>query len=434
MPDGLAHRTLSFLFVAVVVPGWSLTLVSGGEPVVRVATDVFAEERIDLSGVQDVAGRRSRHRTDKAIQRVGYFEDGIGRDSVIFESTCGCETVCDCAVGDVYGEANCGVEASCGAETWIEPGCGCDNVGCDGIACGGYYCDGRDPNCECSVCCGDVGSFFPRLRLPWNRMNLFAGVAGFTGPMNYAETNPGGTTQRGAGSFGFYEGYNKGTSLAFFGTDLAYQTGVRFTQSNLSGAGFTDESRSQVFVTTGGFRRVDYGFQFGLVLDYLYDDWYYRSELLQLRGELGWVGRDSNVFGLRFAAGLNTDNAQTSVVNDAGTAVQNNISFEGTTQYRLFYRKHVARFGICEGFAGWTERQDGLLGLDLDLPLNRHWMWNTSATYLIPRDGTSNGGHMEEGWNVAIGFTYRPGGLGSQRYSHPLLNVADNGTFLVDRK
>ncbi len=108
---------------------------------------------------------------------------------------------------------------------------------------------------------------------------------------------------------------------------------------------------------------------------------------------------------------------------------------EAMTQYRLFYRQRLARLGACEGFAGWTDNDDGLLGMEIDLPIHGNLLWNTSATYLIPNEGTSNGGNQEEGWNLAFGVTYRPGGLGGQsRYSRPLLKVADNGTMMVDRK
>ncbi|MCS7470811.1 hypothetical protein NZK35_29510 [Stieleria sp. ICT_E10.1] len=432
------------LLVVAALLAWG-TPTLAGEPVVRAAADVFDSERVDLSGAKPVK-RAARDvavghavETDGVVRPVAYYEGEMGYGPAVFESSCGCETVCDCPAGDVFMdpgcgiEASCGFEASCGAETWIEPACGCEGVGCD--AC----CDGYDPMCGCNACCGGIGGFidclFPRLRIQWAQLDLFAGVAGHTGPMNFANVSSTGTDRRGTGSFGFYEGFNKGTAVRFFGADLAWQSGVRFTQNNLSGAGFTDETRGQVFLTSGIFRTVDYGFQYGLVLDYLYEDWYYRSDLVQLRGELGWVNRGCNVFGLKFAVGIDDDTATTSVLDNSGTVVRNDIAMEAMTQYRLFYRQRLARLGSCEGFVGWTDNDDGLLGMELDLPIHGNLLWNTSATYLIPNEGTSSGGNQEEGWNLAIGFTYRPGGLGGQsRYSRPLLKVADNGTLMVDRK
>ena len=436
----------------------SFSTASANEPVVRAAANVFASERIDISAAKPISHRnqapqKSRTATTRlaaaiesehtaaasSIRPAGYFDQPAGCDVGVFESTCGCETVCDCPVGGAYyepgcgSEVSCGFEASCGAETWIEASCGCEGVGCDSC------CDGYDPMCGCNACCNGIGGFidclFPRLRIQWAQLDLFAGMAGHTGPMNFANLSANGTQRSGTGSFGFYEGFNKGTALSFFGTDMAWQSGVRFTQNNLSGAGFTDESREQIFVTSGFFRTVDYGFQYGVVLDYLYEDWYYRGDLIQIRGELGWVDRRANVWGLKFAAGVDDDTATTSVTDVTGAVVRNNIQFEATTQYRLFYRQRLNRCGVFEAFGGWTDNDDGLLGLDLDLPIHGNLLWNTSATYLIPNEGTEVGGNREEGWNLAFGFTYRPGGLANgSRYDRPLLKVADNGTMMVDRR
>lgn len=412
--------------------------IAEARPAVRSAPDAVSEGRIDVSHARPI---HSASRVNQpVVEQVGYFDQSIGCDSGVFDPVCGCESVCDCPVGQayrqVYADPHCGTEASCGLEPWVEPGCGaegCTIAGCDGC------CDGMNPNCGCNVCRGGVRGFldglFPRLSIPWQRMDLYAGVTGHTGPMNFANVSATGNERVGAGSFGFYEGYNKGLSLKFFGTDLAYQSGARFLQSNLSGAGFTEDTRVQIFLTSGLFRRVDRGLQYGVVVDYLYDDWYYRGDLMQLRGELSWVMRNSHVLGLKFAAGVDDDTALTSVIDASGTVVRNQIAFEATTQYRLFYRQQLARCGLLEGFAGWTDNDDGLLGMELDLPIHGNLLWNTSATYLIPNEGTGNGGQIQEGWNLMIGFTYRPGGLRSgSRYDRPLMKVADNGTMLVDRK
>lgn len=387
---------------------------TAAEPVVRHASDVFANQR-------------------DAIRPVGFLGGGVGCDSGTFEPACGCETVCDCPIGGSFLEPGCGIDASYGLESWAEPACGCEGVGCESC------CDGLDPTCGCNACRGGAGGFvdgiFPRLGIQWHQLDLFAGVNGFTGPMNFANTSDTGTDRRGAGSFGFYEGYNKGHALNFFAEEIAIQSGVRFTQSNLSGTDFSDERRDQIFLTSGLFRRVDYGFQPGVVVDYLYEDWYYRSNLVQIRGEMGWVRPNADVFGFKFAAGISDDSATTTVTDASGATVQNNIRFKTLNQYRLFYRAKVGCDGSCEGFAGWTDNDDGLLGMNVDLPLKSNLSWNTSATYLIPNEGTGNGGNFEEGWNISVGFTYRPGRRtpGSQ-YLRPLQQVADNSTLMMDRK
>ncbi|MEM6365711.1 MAG: DUF6666 family protein [Planctomycetota bacterium] len=360
-----------------------------------------------------------------SIQRVSYLDPGCGLEpgcGVGFaESSCGCETPCDCPL-----------EPSCGIGGCDASGCdviGCDAIGCDAIGCGPGGCDACDPGVRCFI-----DGLFPRLSVQWDRFEFFGGVMGFTGPMNFANTSGTGVDRRGVGSFGFYEGFNKGNSLRFFETDLAAQYGVRFTQANLSGAGFTDETRQQAFITSGVFRRVDYGLQYGMVIDHLYDDWYYRGNVSQIRGELSWVTKRSHVLGLRYAAGIDDDSSLTTVTDLTGAVIRNNVQFEAMNQYRLFYRQRMAQCGMLEGYAGWTDNDDGLLGMNLDLPIHGNLMWNSSATYLIPNDGTASDGFIQEGWNISLGITFRPGGLrGQSRHNRPLFKVADNGSLMLDR-
>ena len=98
-------------------------------------------------------------------------------------------------------------------------------------------------------------TLLPRIRFNWCRYEFFAGVQGHTGPLNnIAINNQNGSDQIGSGSFGFYEGFNRGKSMnQLLGLDISTQIGVRGTQNNLSGAAFTTATRHQVFVTAGFF-------------------------------------------------------------------------------------------------------------------------------------------------------------------------------------
>ncbi|KAA5543696.1 hypothetical protein FYK55_10905 [Roseiconus nitratireducens] len=432
--------TGSLLTVALAATAMLLSADAWAQPATG-APQRYAQDQIDLTGVRSLAtSQRPVRNRVRQTSMLGPIQ---------LEPACGCEGACDCPIGGFAEpgcgiEASCGIEATCGIDSWPTAATcdSCGTAGCDGIGCltaGPIGCDGMDPSCGCDQCARPaaraIDCLFPRLRVHWNRYDFFAGVAGFTGPLNYASTSTDETNRVGAGSFGFYEGFNKGRSLAFFGTDLAFQYGARFSQANLSGTSFTDDTRQQVFVTSGFFRRVDYGLQYALAVDYLYDDWYYQADLNQLRGELSWVTRNRHVFGLQFAAGVNDDTSRTNVVDADGDTFSETLAIEAMNQYRLFYRQQLARCGSCEAFIGWTDNDDGLLGVDLDLPIHGNLLWNTSATYLIPNEGSTSGGFREEGWNLAIGFTYRPGGLGAQsRYNRPLLDVADNGLMMLDRK
>lgn len=387
-----------------------------------------------------------RGQTERGVQviQAGYL-DNAGCDHC--GPVCGCESP-TCGIEEVYVDAGCGVETGCGVEigcgleTGIGPACGLEGcASCDtfGPACGSEVgfggCDGS-PGCG-SDACGptSIPVFLPILRINWCRFDFFAGVQGFTGPMNFVDGPSGNSSfSDGSGSFGFYEGFNEGRSLRrWFGSDLAAQFGLRATQSNLRGAEFTSETRNQVFVTGGLFRRVDYGLQYGAVIDYLNDDWYFQGDLVQIRGEISWQTGTCHAFGLRYFAGLNDDSSQTSLRDDLGASVTGTVDFEPVDQYRLFYRRLLAGSGEWNGFVGGTDDSEFLMGAGMNLPLRDRLVLSTGATYVVG-DGSVDQ-HRREAWNISLGLVYRPGGpTGCGRYCRPLFNVADNGSFLVGKK
>lgn len=395
--------------------------------------------------------------------------DGSLVEVTAYQATSGCGPVCGCdqCAGevvcgvDMMHEPVCGIEVGCGIGSLVETygplmgrngcdnGCapGCDTIigehvcGVEGVmvgdpVCGMDVCD--DGSCDsCSSCDIDcIPLFLPMVRIHWNRFDFFGGVQGFKGPLNFANTSL--TDRNGSGSFGFYQGFNHGRSIKAWcrGWDVATQFGVRTTQSNLSGAEFSDETRNQVFVTAGFFRRVDFGLQYGLVVDYLNQDWYFNGDLTQLRGELSWRGQNNcHVCGFQFMTALNSDTSATTVRDQSNNVFNSTVSFEATDQYRFFYRRLLKHNGSWNAFAGWTNRDDAMLGADFSMPVRPRVALAGGVTYMIPKQGDGNGGNEEEGWNLAMGLIFRPGGHnGAGRYNRPLFDVADNGTFLVDRQ
>lgn len=386
------------------------------------------------------------------VRRVGFLDDYRGP-----AASCGCgEAICDCGEAVCGIEPSCGIplgcdcglggacgcEAVCGVETIVQPSCGfgvgpgCGIEGCD--TCGEAVCGVEVVgDCGCDACCSPgIPLCLPFLRLDWRRFEFFVGTQGFKGPANFASINAADPTQHiGSGSFGFYEGFNEGRSLnRWLGADLAAQFGLRATQSSLSGTDFTTKTRNQIFLTGGLFRRVDFGLQYGLVVDYLSDDWFYQADLVQLRGEFSWNNGCQNTWGFQYMVGTSGSTATTTASDLGGNVVQTSVRFEATDQYRFFLRREFKCNSSCSGFAGWTKNDDGLIGSSLDLALCRQASLNCGATYLIPSQGTGSGGNQEESWNIAIGITYRPGGsVTCGRYCRPMFDVADNGTFMVDR-
>ena len=368
-----------------------------------------------------------------------------------------CGPVCDC--GECVTEIVCGIEqprgffeeVGCGIESLFSRCRGCDG-GCDG-GCG--ECDGVIyqtneiyvegdgcgmevfGDCGCDTCspCDSEPTLLPLIRFNWCRYEFFAGVQGHTGPLNHiAINNQNSGTQIGSGSFGFYEGFNRGKSMnRLLGLDIATQLGVRGTQNNLSGTAFTTDTRHQVFITAGFFRRVDYGVQYGLVLDYMNQDWYFQSNSLQLRGELSWRARECDTYGFQFMAGVREETISATITDQSGSALSEDLGVKPTDQFRFFYRRPLARNGEYDLMVGWTDNKDGLLGASFNLPLTHQCSLSSGATYLIPHEGTNSGGFAEENWNVSLGLVYRPGGpRGCGRYCRPLFDVADNGTFMLD--
>ena len=154
-------------------------------------------------------------------------------------------------------------------ETYDDDGGQFGSEGCSSGACGDGACaDGQ---------CGDMpaegwvgGSCLMYLA---ERGEYFTGAQSFSGPAN----------RGGPGSFGFQHGFNIGSPGPLGVAGIGMQAGMSATISNLNGADFTRDDRLQIFATLGIFRRVDWGFQWGLAVDLLHDDWYYQTNLHQLQ-------------------------------------------------------------------------------------------------------------------------------------------------------
>ena len=274
---------------------------------------------------------------------------------------------------------------------------------------------------DCNPC-----SAVPCATICFDNLSVYAGVQGFTGPLNRGTS----------GSFGFHEGVNWGFGLPLSCGALGGQIGMRATQSSLSGTAFTDGPRKQTFVTAGIFRRVDWGFQGGAVIDYLGQEWYSNTDFTQLRGEFSWVFPCSHEVGFWFTTGTQTDTKESEFTGDLAAALE---GWEVTELYAFFYRHRFAASNGAEarGSAGFTGSGDGYIGTDIHLPLGPSFSLDTGFAYLIPQEsaGTAGGGHGQESWNIGITLVWQPGGLNGcgPNYFRPLFSVADNSVFMFDR-
>lgn len=287
---------------------------------------------------------------------------------------------------------------------------------------------------DCADCGFGYNGCCPRCLIPmpsFSNLEAFAGVQGFTGPMNRGSN----------GSFGFSEGLNWGAAMPL---GLAGQLGMRATQSNLDGSLITPDDRTQMFVTGGFFRRVDLGLQGGVVFDYMHQDWDYPLNLNQLRGELSWKFNCGHELGFWFAARGNRDTQNVSfpvvptTQSNAGTVasvryLSQATTMEATNIYAFFYRKQWANCGEGRAFGGFTDDNRGLLGMDGYVPLSGRLGLSANFLYMIPSD-KSNRQFMDESWNVSINLVWSRQGSsrGNSNYCRPLFDVANNGNFIIN--
>ena len=105
--------------------------------------------------------------------------------------------------------------------------------------------------------------------------------------------------------------------------------------------------------------------------------------------------------------------------------------------FALFYQRRFTGGGRGRVWAGVSGNGDAIFGLDGTVPIGTSWALENNFTCLFPKQGPRSGGQAEESWSVSIQLVWCPGRaarrLFSNRY-HPLLYVADNSWFLVDRR
>jgi hypothetical protein len=320
------------------------------------------------------------------------------------------------AVGADFMSGNPGGRTSCGARSGWESGCG---VGCDtgcGVGCDEFF----GPMCHGPWWYGNW----------WHDLSLFVGAHAFRGPVD----NPS-SDQLTNSSFGLHEGLNFGRPLPG-PWEIGYQIGCNVAHSNFSGLRRNPDGsarqdrftgRNQVFLTAGLFRRaLCGGIQWGVVFDYQHDDYYYgQADLKQIRSEASLILPQGNEIGYFGAYGIGTE----SLISQATV-------FDPTDMYAVFYRRQFELGGEGRIWAGLSGEGDAVLGTDLRLPIGGGWSIENRCTYLIPRYNRSDPVQKAESWGLTIQLVWHPAQhaacLGGSKY-RPLLNVADNATFIVDR-
>ena len=326
--------------------------------------------------------------------------------------------------GDFYGDATIGESyiddcGNCGSCDSCLSGCGHDNCG---TSCRSGGCP---PELLANCWIGGIGKFL-------RRAEYFSGATAFQStafPVAQLQN------EFSDCSFGFYTGANVGVPLCRLTCGLVSgQVGVRSVQSDYSGALFTSDNRDQMFVTTGLYRRVDYGLQVGVVLDYLREDWITQVDLMQIRGDISWVYPSGSAFGFRFSENIQ-DTQSSGIIN--GQRFTNLVSSTYDT-YRFYYRNGCFGGGYSDFFLGWSDEQHFVGGMEYDIPISECWAAQSGFTYMFPQDNPQRApfaGNDEDAWNISVGLVWRPQGRSWYRnYDQPILPVADNGSMIIRRR
>lgn len=313
----------------------------------------------------------------------------------------------------------------------IVDGTGCCESGCSSCVGESYFEDD---------CCGRGGCpsgpcWMDGLATAFVNGEYFLGVNAFQSPLFSTPGGAAGALSDDA-SFGFYEGFNFGLPLcplscgAFSG-----QIGLRATQTNFDGNQFTSEGRDQLFLTAGLFRRVDYGLQYGVAWDFLYEDWFVEADISQVRADVSWMFAGGTSFGFRYSAGIDDAVVSGSFAGNAFT----NLTVTAEDTYRFYLDTLTATNGAANVFVGWTENDQTFFGADADVPVGEIVALQAGFNYYLNGDGlpagsTGLGGNAQDAYNIYVGLGFRPGGRRSMRsYDRPMFGVADNGSMLISR-
>jgi len=333
--------------------------------------------------------------------------------------------------GAYYEEATDGAVVG---ESYFEDCGGCGSCG-DCVSCGGC-----ETGCQDCIGYGRVGGVPPGYIADcwmFGLGRILRDAEYFGGAQAFQTSSflvPGSNERYGDCSFGFYTGLNVGLPLRQLTCGLVSgQIGARTVQSDYSGDLFSSNNRDQLFLTTGFYRRVDSGLQFGVVMDYLRENWFTDVEVIQMRGDLAWVAPTGSAFGFRFSKNVQ-DWVSSGVID--GTSFSD-LRTGTYNQSRFYFRNGCVNGGWADFFLGWTDESHVVGGVEYDIPLTERWAINSGFTYLVPKDHpdpTTFSGNSNDAWNVFVGMSWRPMGRNWYRnYDQPLLPVADNGTMVLRR-
>jgi len=258
----------------------------------------------------------------------------------------------------------------------------------------------------------------------WENLTVGFGGTGFKSPLEHYYDGGNGA------AFGMTQTLNWATpSSSMFPVRL--QAGVRAVQAYPSG--YRDErlswhrnAREQYFGTAGLFRR-NIGctpISFGVAYDKMFDNYYGKYELEQLRAELSYGSMVGVELGYRGAFGLR---------NDTVGHHHQYAAVQVVDYHTLFAKKYFANGGEGSLAGGATVLGDIMVRAEYGIPLSNEWGLKNSLTYLVPKGGHSPESPSRESWDISLQLVYQPHGGMLAGFCNPFrtfFDVADNGTLL----
>jgi hypothetical protein len=311
--------------------------------------------------------------------------------------------------------------------------------GCEGEAGCLEACDGA-AGCmdDCDDGCGCIGNWLDNTYV-WGGGDVYKSLGDRI-------TNINGGTGALTSSFGTVVGFNTGFGLG--GSRIRGQVGASYGVYDFKGRlGIVpeeDELEEQVFLTSGLYKRGDMltdsdPISWGLVLDVFYaDHWGVNAneiDLAQLRGIFGYALNECTEVGMWGTFHVNDDLAAVTVAGAPG--VQRRI--RAMNQANLYVKRNTAFGAEIAGYVGVLDNADigdwqfGLLG---QAPISCNWSVYGNFNYVVPSAAAGPDGSGEEQFNASFGLAYYFGGKAKSpsvtgQAGLPLLNVANNGSFLV---
>ena len=347
---------------------------------------------------------------------VGGRSGGTGVYNASVVRSVGGSSQGDVMIHSEYGEPmeefvdDCGDCGSCDS-------CVVEECGSCGGGCLGGYCDRVQQPCGC----GDIYNCVECARcFAQGFGGLICNTEWFVGAHAFGHIFQNQQTIRGFNDnhFGFHGGVNIGLPMRRLCGIVSGQVGASIYQSDFGGDGvFSTNTREQIFLTAGLFRRVDYGFQFGTVADILFEDWIYKTEMVQIRSELSYALGNGSLLGFRYIKGI----------QDGGVGHPLGLRPDVLDTYRFFAR--MGGFdgnGHIEIMGGFSEESHGVVGAQSDVNLTQRLAVQSGFTY------TWLNATSDDAYNVYMRLVLRPAARNWYRnYHRPMFNVADNGSMIT---